>query len=93
MCIKGKKGLKINSLKTLINKFEYFFGEDQGRYIIEISKENSQKVNEILNNNSVHFDDLGVIEGKSLTFNDDINLPIEELSNTHTYWLQRYMNN
>ena len=93
MCIKGKKGLKINSLKTLINKFEYFFGEDQGRYIIEISKENSQKVNEILNNNSVHFDDLGAIEGKSLTFNDDINLPIEELSNTHTYWLQRYMNN
>ena len=93
MCIKGKKGLKINSLKTLINKFEYFFGEDQGRYIIEISKENKQKVNEILNNNSVYYDDLGVIKDKSLTFNDGINLPIEELSNTHKYWLQRYMNN
>ena len=93
MCIKGQKGAKLNNIKSLTSKYEYFFGEDQGRYIIEISKENSQKVNEILNNNSVHFDDLGAIEGNSLNFNDDINLPIEELSNTHTYWLQRYMNN
>ena len=34
MAIKGKKGFKLNKLKGLTNKFEYFFGEDQGRYII-----------------------------------------------------------
>ena len=93
MCIKGNKGLKINNLKGLTNKYEYFFGEDQARYIVEISKNNVQKVVDILNKSSVHYDDLGVIEDKNMVFNSDINLPIEELSNTHKYWLEEFMNN
>jgi len=93
MCIKGNKGIKINSLKGLINKFEYFFGEDQARYIIEINSTNIKKVREILNKNSVHFDDLGVVDKNILSFENDIKLPIEELSNTHTYWLKKYMEN
>ena len=31
---------KFYETKKLTNKFEYFFGEDQGRYIIEIKPEN-----------------------------------------------------
>ena len=93
MCIKGNKGLKINSLKGLTNKYEYFFGEDQARYIVEISNENVQSVVDILNSNSVHFDNLGVIQEKKISFNGDINLPIEELSDVHKYWLKDYINN
>ena len=93
MCIKGQKGLKINPFKDLVNKYEYFFGEDQGRYIIEIEKTNIKKVNDLLEKNSVHFDNLGVIEDKNLSFNGEINLPIEELSKTHKYWLKNYMEN
>ena len=93
MCIKGKKGLKINNLKGLINKYEYFFGEDQARYIVEVPKDNIKKVAEILNKNSIHYDELGIIQEKNLTFNGDINLPIEELSDAHTYWLKEYMEN
>ena len=93
MCIKSKKGLKINSLKGLTNKFEYFFGEDQARFIIEVPMENVEKLYEILNKNSVHFDDLGVVQENTLNFEDDINLPIEELSDTHKYWLEEYMDN
>ena len=91
MCIKGKKGIKINPLKGLINKFEYFFGEDQGRYIIEITKANMKKVSEILNNNSVHHDELGILDEKMVSFKNDIKLPIEELSNAHKYWLKTYI--
>ena len=93
MCIKGNKGIKINQLKGLINKFEYFFGEDQGRYVVEITKENVEKVNKILEKNSVHYDKLGIVEEKILSFNNDIKLPIEELKEVHTYWLSRYMDN
>ena len=92
MCIKGNKGLKIKALKGLLNKFEYFFGEDQGRYIIEITKENVNKVTNTLTNNSIHFDDFGIVNEKSLTFEGDINLPIEELTYTHKYWLKEFMN-
>ncbi len=93
MCIKGQKGLKINNLKGLTNKYEYFFGEDQARYVVEIPRENLKKVVEILNNNAIHFDDFGIIQEKKVTFNDDINLPIEELSDAHKYWLKEYMDN
>jgi phosphoribosylformylglycinamidine synthase II len=92
MCIKGHKGIKVNNLKGLINKYEYFFGEDQARYIVEISKDNISKVVEILNQNSIHFDDFGIIQEKNMTFNGDINLPIEELIYAHKYWLPEYMN-
>ena len=93
MCISGNKGLKINSLKGLTNKYEYFFGEDQARYVVEIPKDNIQKVVEILNKSSIHYDDLGIIQEKNITFDGDINLPIEELSDAHKYWLKHYMSN
>ena len=88
-----REGIKINPFKDLINKYEYFFGEDQGRYIIEIEKTNIKKVNDLLEKNSVHYDNLGLIEDKILSFNEEINLPIEELSKTHKYWLKKYMEN
>ena len=43
---------------------------------------------EILKNNSIHYDDFGVIQENIMTFNGDINLPIEDLSDTHKYWLE-----
>ena len=91
MCISGNKGIKINQIKGLTNKYEYFFGEDQARYIVEIPKENIQKVVEILNKNSVHYDDLGIIQDKKMTFDNEVNLPIEELSYLHKYWFKEYM--
>ena len=93
MCIRGNKGIKINPLKGLINKFEYFFSEDQARYIVEIPKENVEKVKDTLMNNSIHYDELGFVHENMVSFDGDINLPIEELSYTHKYWLKDYMNN
>ena len=48
MCIKEIKD-KINKLKNLINEFEYFFAEDQGRYLIEIDPKDFEEVAAILN--------------------------------------------
>ena len=43
MAIKGKKGFRLNKIKTLINKFEYYFGEDQSRYLVEVDKSKYNK--------------------------------------------------
>ena len=43
MCIKGNKGINLKKPKYLINEIEYFFSEDQGRYIIEINKKRFKK--------------------------------------------------
>ena len=91
MCIKGNKGAKIKKPKYLINEFDYFFGEDQGRYIIEIEKENFQEVSEILNKNSVHFDELGLIIEKDMIIDDKSKVSIDELKTSNTSWLTNYM--
>ena len=93
MCIKGNKGVKINSQLKLLNKFNYFFAEDQGRYIIEIEKNNLNKVKKILEENSVHFDELGIVTKENLEFKDELNISINELSKSYKTWLKNYMDN
>ena len=92
MCIKGKKGATLKKPNYLINEFEYLFGEDQGRYIIEIEKNNFKNVTEILEKNSVHYDELGTVNENELIINDKSKVTIDELIKSHTNWLTNYMN-
>ena len=91
MCIKGKKGVALKKPNYLISQFEYLFGEDQGRYIIEIEIANIKSVTEILENNSVHFDELGTINENELIIDNKSKVTIDELTKSHTSWLTNYM--
>ena len=93
MCIKGQKGAKLNNIKSLTNKYEYFFSEDQGRYIIEVKKENLKKVNELLKENSVHFEEIGNVTTENLIYDNVLKISIEDLNKTYTNWLSDYMVN
>ena len=93
MCIKGKKGLKINPQINFLIKFSYFFAEDQGRYIIEIEKKNLDSVKKLLKENSVHFDEFGVVTKEKLQFKDELNISIVDLSKKYKSWLENYMAN
>ena len=75
----------------MINQFEYLFGEDQGRYIIEIDKKNLLNVTKILEENSVHFDELGVVTKENLIIDDKSKVSIDDLIKSHTTWLTKYM--
>jgi phosphoribosylformylglycinamidine synthase len=91
MCIKGNKGMNLKKPKYLINEIEYYFGEDQGRYIIEVSKDNLKKVTDILNKNAVHYDELGIINEDQLFINEKTKVSIDELTTSNTNWLTNYM--
>ena len=91
MCIKGNKGINLKKPKFLINEIEYFFAEDQGRYIIEITKKDFKKVTEILNKNAVHYDELGTINENQLYINDKTKVTIDELKTSNTSWLINYI--
>ncbi len=93
MCIKGKKGVKINPQINFLNKFSYFFAEDQGRYIIEIEKKNLDSVKKLLKENSVHFDEFGIVTKEKLEFKDELNINIVDLSKKYKSWLEDYMAN
>ena len=91
MCIKGKKGIKLKKPNYLINQFEYLFGEDQGRYIIEIEKENFDKIKEMLDKSSIHYDMLGIITESDIFIDSKSKVTIDELISSNTSWLTNYM--
>jgi len=91
MCIKGNKGINLKKPKYLINEIEYFFAEDQGRYVIEVNKDSLKKVTDILNKNAVHFDKLGTINENQLYIDDKTKITIDELRTSNTNWLTNYM--
>ena len=91
MCIRSDKGISLKKPKFLINEIEYFFAEDQGRYIIEITKKDLKKVTDILNKNAVHFDELGNINENQLYINEKTKVTIDELKTCNTSWLNNYM--
>ena len=91
MCIRGNKGIKINKSKKLINEIEYFFAEDQGRYLIEVNKEDLKEVTKILNKNSIHHEELGIITQNDMIINEKTKVTIDELKSYYTNWLSKYM--
>ena len=79
-------------LLLYLNHFEYLFGEDQARYIIEIEKENFDKIKEILDKSSVHYDMLGIITESDIFIDSKSKVTIDELISSNTSWLINYMN-
>ena len=91
MCINGDIGIEIKRPNSLLSKFEYFFSEDQGRYIIEIAKSDLKKVTSFLEKNAIHYDEIGTLKGKSINFDEKTIVPIDELRTYNSNWLKDYM--
>ncbi len=85
------KGVNLKKPKYLINEIEYFFAEDQGRYLIEINPKDFDEVANILNKNSVHYEKLGTIIEKEMIINDKTKVTIDELKSYNTSWLNNFM--
>jgi len=91
MCINGNKGINLEKPNYLIHQFEYLFGEDQGRYIIEIEKDNFDNVKEILTKSSIHYDELGIVTKKDIIIDKKSKVSIDELNKSNRTWLVEYM--
>ena len=46
---------------------------------------------DILNNNAVHYDELGIIQENQIYINDKTKVTIDELKSSNTNWLTKYM--
>ena len=66
MAISSDFGAKIQKPKKLTNVLKYFFGEDQARYIIEISESNLSKVVKILKDNGIYYENIGFTQKEYL---------------------------
>jgi phosphoribosylformylglycinamidine synthase len=92
MSLKGSKGIELKKPKKIIGEIEYLFAEDQGRYIIEINPKDYKEVVKILDKNSVHHEELGIIIDNEIIINEKTKVTIDELKSYNTNWLINYMN-
>ncbi len=83
-------GVKINKPKNLTNLLKYFFGEDQSRYILEIDRNNLEKVEKILKNNNIFYENIGFTQKDYFEIQNELKIDIKELYKINNQWYNNY---
>ena len=90
MSIGTNFGIKIQKPKKLTNLTGYFFGEDQGRYVIEIDPTNLDKVVKLLNEDNIYHDNLGVTQKEFFEIEDEMKISNKELFKVNNHWYNNF---
>ena len=90
MSMESDYGVKIEKSNKLRNINEFFFGEDQGRYILEINQQNLKKIELILNNNNIYYEKLGVTQKKYFEIENELKIDINDLFKVNNHWYNNY---
>ena len=80
-------------MATWLRSCSDIFSEDQGRYVVEINPKDLKKVINILDKNSVHYDEIGIVTKKDIIIDKEPILHIDELIESNKNWLRDYMEN
>ena len=90
MSIGSNLGLKIEKSKNLRNLIEFFFGEDQGRYILEVKKDKLANVEKVLKFNNIYYEEIGFTQKKYFEIEDEMKIDINDLSKINNQWYNSY---
>ena len=90
MTINSSLGVKIEKPKKLRNLFEYFFGEDQSRYVLEIDPKNIIEVEKILKNGNIYFEKIGFTQKNFFEIEAEMKMSINELFEINNQWYNSY---
>ncbi len=90
MSMMSNYGIKIEKPKKLTNLFEYFFGEDQGRYLVEVEKSNLEKVLKTLKDNNIFNEIIGVTQKNNFELVGEFKININDLNNANNRWYYNY---
>tara|TARA_B100000767_G_scaffold226405_1_gene216040 strand:- start:1163 stop:3343 length:2181 start_codon:yes stop_codon:yes gene_type:complete len=90
MSFQSGYGLKINRPKNLTNLMEYYFSEDQGRYLVEINADNLDKTIALLNENNIFNESVGVVQKDYFEVSGEFKIKSNELYKINTTWYNNY---
>ncbi len=90
MSFQSGYGLKINRPKNLTNLMEYYFSEDQGRYLVEINADNLDKTIALLNENNIFNESVGVVQKDYFEVSGEFKIKSNELYKINTSWYNNY---
>ena len=90
MSISTDIGVKVENPKKLRNLIEYLFGEDQGRYVLEIDNKNIQKVEKLLKENNIYYEYIGETQEKFFEIVGEMKLDVNDLFKLNNQWYNSY---
>ena len=90
MSINSNYGVKIQKPKKLTNIIEYFFGEDQSRYILEIDKKNFYLVKNILEKKNIFSENIGFVQKDYFEIEGEMKISIKDLFKINNQWYNNY---
>ena len=90
MSLSSNYGLKIEKPQKLSNLMEYFFGEDQGRYLIEIDPKNLANVTKILNGNNIFNELVATVQKDCFEMLGEFKININDLYKMNNKWYNSY---
>ena len=90
MSISSGIGAKILKPKKLTNLIEYFFGEDQARYIVEVEDNNLGNVEKILKENNIFFENIGFTQNEFLEIEGELKISTKDLFKINNEWYNKY---
>ena len=90
MAMSSNLGIKIQKPKKLSNLIEYFFGEDQGRYILEVDVSKLSKTEKILKHNNIYFENIGFTQKEYFEIENELKIKVKELFKINNEWYNTY---
>ena len=90
MSMSSGYGLKIEKPSKLSNLMEYYFGEDQGRYLLEIEPKNLQKVTKILSENNIYNENIATVQKQHFEISGEFKINIDDLYKINNTWYSKY---
>jgi len=90
MSMASMLGLKIYKPKRLTNSIEYFFAEDQSRYLLEIDKNNLKKIESSLKKNNIFFEVVAEVQNDIFEIEKTFGMKVNELYNCNNQWYHRF---
>ena len=90
MTLASNLGIKIERPKKLLNLIEYFFGEDQGRYLIEINKDDYEKVVKLLKEDNIYNELVGTVQKENFELIGEFKIDIKDLYAANNKWYNNF---
>ena len=90
MSIYGKKGVNLDINKSSL--IEYLFGEDQSRYLVEISKDNFEEFMLEAEKNNVSVEKIGLTQADQFEIKNIGKIKVDDLIQAHESWFKKFTN-
>ena len=90
MSIASMLGLKIYKPKKTTNFIEYFFAEDQGRYLLEIDRNNLKKIESSLKKNNIFFEVVAEVQNDIFEIEKTFGMKVNDLYNYNNQWYHKF---